>query len=64
MEHHQRSPVGNEKIVLYMLDHFRLPKDFATPGLPEPAASGRGHARRRRVLAAPPGVQRRALLAA
>ena len=31
MEHHQRSPIGNEKIILYMLDHFRLPKDF--PGL-------------------------------
>jgi beta-mannosidase len=29
MEHHQRSPVGNEKIIYYMLDHFRLPKDFA-----------------------------------
>ncbi|MEP6774392.1 MAG: glycoside hydrolase family 2 protein [Chloroflexota bacterium] len=29
MEHHQRSPVGNEKIVLYMLENFRLPKDFA-----------------------------------
>jgi beta-mannosidase len=28
MEHHQRSPVGNEKIVLYMLENFRLPKDF------------------------------------
>lgn len=28
MEHHQRSPVGNEKVILYMLDHFRLPKDF------------------------------------
>ncbi|MEO5951257.1 MAG: sugar-binding domain-containing protein, partial [Chloroflexia bacterium] len=28
MEHHQRSPVGNEKIILYMLEHFRLPKDF------------------------------------
>lgn len=28
MEHHQRSPVGNEKIILYLLDHFRLPKDF------------------------------------
>jgi beta-mannosidase len=31
MEHHQRSPVGNEKIVLYLLENFRLPKDF--PGL-------------------------------
>lgn len=30
MEHHQRSPVGNEKIILYMLDHFRLPKDFSS----------------------------------
>lgn len=29
MEHHQRSPVGNEKIVIYFLEHFRLPKDFA-----------------------------------
>jgi beta-mannosidase len=28
MEHHQRSPVGNEKIVLYMLENFRLPRDF------------------------------------
>jgi beta-mannosidase len=28
MEHHQRSPVGNEKIVLYLLENFRLPKDF------------------------------------
>jgi beta-mannosidase len=28
MEHHQRSPIGNEKIILYMLDHFRLPEDF------------------------------------
>ena len=31
MEYHQRSPVGNEKIVVYMLDNFRLPNDF--PGL-------------------------------
>lgn len=28
MEHHQRSPVGNEKIIFYLLDHFRMPKDF------------------------------------
>ncbi|MBF6613301.1 MAG: glycoside hydrolase family 2 protein [Chloroflexi bacterium] len=28
MEYHQRSPLGNEKIVLYLLNNFRLPKDF------------------------------------
>ena len=28
MEHHQRSAGGNGKIVTYMTDHFRLPKDF------------------------------------
>jgi beta-mannosidase len=31
MEQHQRSPVGNEKIILYMLDNFLLPHGF--PGL-------------------------------
>lgn len=28
MEHHQRNEVGNSKIITYMADHFRLPKDF------------------------------------
>jgi beta-mannosidase len=28
MEHHQRSPIGNSKIITYMTDYFRLPKDF------------------------------------
>lgn len=28
MEHHQRSEGGNGKIITYMADHFRLPKDF------------------------------------
>ena len=28
MEHHQRSAVGNGKMVWYMTDHFRLPRDF------------------------------------
>jgi beta-mannosidase len=30
MEYHQRSPVGNEKIIIYLLDNFRMPKDFAS----------------------------------
>ena len=25
MEHHQRSPIGNSKIITYMTDYFRLP---------------------------------------
>jgi beta-mannosidase len=28
MEHHQRNAAGNGKIINYMTDHFRLPKDF------------------------------------
>jgi len=28
MEHHQRSQVGNAAIIQYMLDWFRMPKDF------------------------------------
>lgn len=28
MEHHQRNDAGNRKIITYMADHFRLPKDF------------------------------------
>jgi beta-mannosidase len=28
MEHHQRNPAGNGKIVTYLTDHFRLPKNF------------------------------------
>jgi beta-mannosidase len=28
MEHHQRNEAGNRKIITYMGDHFRLPKDF------------------------------------
>lgn len=28
MEHHQRNSAGNGKIVTYMTDHFRMPKDF------------------------------------
>ena len=28
MEHHQRSPIGNSKIITYMTDYYRLPKDF------------------------------------
>ncbi|NLE46539.1 MAG: glycoside hydrolase family 2 protein [Chloroflexi bacterium] len=28
MEHHQRNAAGNGKIVTYLTDHFRLPKDF------------------------------------
>ncbi|MBN1922393.1 MAG: glycoside hydrolase family 2 protein [Anaerolineae bacterium] len=31
MEHHQRNDAGNGKIIHYMTEHFRLPKDF--PGL-------------------------------
>jgi beta-mannosidase len=29
MEHHQRNPAGNGKIITYLADHFRMPKDFA-----------------------------------
>ncbi len=29
MEHHQRNAVGNGKMMTYLTDHFRLPKDFA-----------------------------------
>jgi beta-mannosidase len=28
MEHHQRNAAGNSKIITYMTDHFRMPKDF------------------------------------
>jgi len=28
MEHHQRNAAGNGKIITYMSDHFRLPRDF------------------------------------
>jgi len=28
MEHHQRNTAGNGKIITYMSDHFRMPKDF------------------------------------
>lgn len=28
MEHHQRNEAGNSKIITYMTDHFRLPRDF------------------------------------
>ncbi|HOC22378.1 MAG TPA: glycoside hydrolase family 2 protein [Anaerolineae bacterium] len=28
MEHHQRNEAGNGKIIHYLTDHFRLPKDF------------------------------------
>jgi beta-mannosidase len=28
MDHHQRSPIGNSAIMSYMLDWFRMPKDF------------------------------------
>jgi beta-mannosidase len=28
MEHHQRNAAGNGKIISYMTDHFRLPRDF------------------------------------
>ncbi len=28
MEHHQRSPIGNSKIMNMMLDWFRMPRDF------------------------------------
>jgi len=28
MEHHQRNAAGNGKIITYMADHFRLPRDF------------------------------------
>jgi len=28
MEHHQRNAAGNGKIINYMTDHFRLPRDF------------------------------------
>jgi beta-mannosidase len=30
MEHHQRNAAGNGKIITYMTDHFRLPKDFSS----------------------------------
>ncbi len=30
MEHHQRHPNGNGKIITYLTAHFRLPKDFAS----------------------------------
>lgn len=30
MEHHQRNPGGNGRIVNYLTDHFRLPKDFSS----------------------------------
>jgi beta-mannosidase len=29
MEHHQRNEAGNRKIITYMSDHFRTPKDFS-----------------------------------
>jgi len=28
MEHHQRNDAGNGKIIKYLTDHFRMPKDF------------------------------------
>lgn len=28
MEHHQRSDIGNGKMIWYLTDHFRLPRDF------------------------------------
>ncbi|MGC9398363.1 MAG: beta-mannosidase [Anaerolineae bacterium] len=28
MEHHQRNDAGNGKIITYLTDHFRMPKDF------------------------------------
>lgn len=28
MEHHQRNPAGNAKIITYMAEQFRLPRDF------------------------------------
>ncbi len=28
MEHHQRNAAGNGKMITYLTDHFRLPKDF------------------------------------
>ena len=30
MEHHQRSGSGNGKMITYLTDHFRLPKDFGS----------------------------------
>jgi beta-mannosidase len=30
MEHHQRNAAGNGKIITYLTDHFRLPKDFTS----------------------------------
>jgi beta-mannosidase len=30
MEHHQRNRAGNSKIITYLTDHFRMPKDFAS----------------------------------
>ena len=30
MEHHQRNDAGNGKIINYLTDHFRMPKDFAS----------------------------------
>ncbi|MEW5900434.1 MAG: glycoside hydrolase family 2 protein [Acidobacteriota bacterium] len=30
MEQHQKHPEGNRLILLYLLDHYRLPKDFAS----------------------------------
>lgn len=30
MEHHQRNEAGNSKIITYMTDHFRMPRDFET----------------------------------
>ena len=28
MEHHQRNRAGNSKIITYLTDHYRMPKDF------------------------------------
>ena len=30
MEHHQRNDAGNGKIITYLTDHFRMPKDFVS----------------------------------
>jgi len=30
MEHHQRNAAGNSKIITYLIDHFRMPKDFTS----------------------------------
>ena len=42
MEHHQRSGIGNQTIIHYMLDWFRLPTSFERHLVAEPDPAGHG----------------------